>query len=95
MKTCHSCRKEIKPGRIIGRKDTCPFCGADVRCCMNCSFYDSAASRQCRDPVSELVKDKSRSNFCDFFSFMETGPGISEGSASDRARKALDELFNK
>lgn len=94
--TCHACEKELFIGRNVGRKEACPFCGADLRCCLNCSFFDPAASKQCREPVAELVKEKSKSNFCDFFVFMDSrSSGETDGRAIDQAHKALDELFKK
>jgi len=95
MKTCHTCKKELVQGRIIGRRDICPHCRADLTCCLNCSFYDRAASKQCREPMAELVKDKARANFCDYFVFAETCGAAGAAADADRARTALDELFKK
>jgi len=95
MKTCHACKKEVVLGRTIGRRDVCPDCAADLTCCLNCSFYDRAASKQCREPMVELVKDKARANFCDYFVFAETRGAAGAAGATDGARKALDELFRK
>jgi hypothetical protein len=96
VRTCHACKKEVSVGRSVGRKEACPSCGADLRCCLNCSLFDRAASKQCREPLAELVKEKSRSNFCEFFAFVDSQPGGRDDSpAIDQARKTLDELFKK
>jgi hypothetical protein len=95
MKTCHACKKEVVPGRTVGRREVCQGCGADLTCCLNCSFYDRAASKECREPMAELVKDKTRANFCDYFVFAETGGATGAAADADRARKALDDLFKK
>jgi len=95
MKTCHACKKELAQGRTIGRRDVCPHCSADLTCCLNCSFYDRAASKQCREPMAELVKVKARSNFCDYFVFAESRGAAGAAVDADGARKALDELFQK
>lgn len=95
VKTCHACKKELSIGRSVGRKDACPSCGADLRCCLNCTFFDPAASKQCREPVADRVKDKSKSNFCDFFTFSEQAASSRTQTASDEARKILDDLFKK
>ena len=95
MKTCHACKKELLQGRTIGRRDVCPHCRTDLTCCLNCSFYDRAASKQCREPMAELVKDKGRANFCDYFVFAETSGAAGAAVAADRVRTALDELFKK
>jgi hypothetical protein len=95
MKTCRACKKELLQGRTIARRDVCPHCRADLTCCLNCSFYDRAASKQCREPMIELVKDKARANFCDYFAFAETSGAAGAAVDADGARKALDELFKK
>jgi hypothetical protein len=92
VKCCHSCNKELSIGRSTARRDVCPFCGADLHCCLNCALYDRAASKQCREPAAEPVKEKIRANFCDFFLFGEkqcASPDPAE------ARRALDDLFKK
>lgn len=81
--------------RSIARKDVCSSCGADLRSCMNCAFHDPAASKQCREPIAEIVKDKAKANFCDFFAFAETSHPSGAVSEAERARKSLDDLFKK
>jgi hypothetical protein len=94
MRTCQACKKEIAGELKVGRRDACPFCGADLRCCLNCLFFDPAVSKQCRETIAELVREKAKVNFCDYFVFMEgritpLDTGVAE------ARKALDDLFKK
>ncbi len=94
MKICHVCKHELSLGRTIGRRDECPFCHADLHCCLNCTFYDRNAPKQCREPVAELVREKGRANYCDYFVFAESG--ASGGMAErEHAHKALDDLFKK
>jgi hypothetical protein len=95
MRSCHSCKKELSLGREIGRRDECPFCGADLHCCLNCKFYDPHAPKQCREPQAELVRVKDKANFCDFFVFAEGRAGADSGAGADKTRKALDDLFRK
>jgi hypothetical protein len=95
MKFCHACKSEVTVGRSIGRRDVCPRCGADLRCCLNCTFYDRAASKQCRETVSELVKEKGRANFCDYFSMSEGASADNPKAIEAQTRKALDDLFKK
>ncbi len=94
MKRCHACTKELELGREIGRRDECPFCGADIRCCLNCSYYDRAAPKQCREPAAEQVRDKVRANYCGFFQFIEAKAGSDSGAVA-QSRKALEDLFRK
>lgn len=93
MKTCHSCKKQLDLGREIGRRDECPFCRADLHCCLNCRFHDPSAPRQCREPQAVLVREKTKANFCDFFMFADRAEGST--GEPDKARKALDDLFKK
>ena len=94
MTFCHACGNRVEVGREVGRRDECPSCHADLRCCLNCRFYDAAAPKQCREPQAELVREKAKANFCDYFRFADrSGPGPSDGASN--ARKALDDLFRK
>ncbi len=94
MKTCHACKKELSAEVKVGRKDACPSCGADLRCCLNCMFFDRTVSKQCRETVTELVREKEKANFCDYFVFMENRIAAAD-AGSLQARKALDDLFKK
>jgi len=93
VKSCHSCAREQSTGRSAGRRDVCPFCGADLHCCLNCKFYDRTVSKQCREPAAELVKEKARANFCDYFVFTEARNSASADDGA--ARRELDDLFRK
>jgi len=94
MKTCHTCGKELQLKGRIGRTEECPFCRADLHCCRNCSFFDPTRSKQCREPAAELVREKAKANYCDYFSFAErASPG--KDSASEKARTELDALFKR
>jgi hypothetical protein len=95
MRSCHACKKEVPHELKLGRKDECLSCGADLHCCMNCSFYDRSAAKQCKEPVAEAVKEKAKANFCDYFTFPEARPGTVSDTGAEKARKALDELFRK
>jgi hypothetical protein len=81
--------------KSVDRRDECQFCGADLRCCFNCKFYDRSAPKQCREPVAELVKEKAKANFCDFFVFAEAGVTGNADASENQARKALGDLFKK
>ncbi len=93
MKTCFKCTKELSVGRETGRRDECPFCHADLHCCRNCRFYDPPAPKQCREPQADLVREKEKANFCDFFVFADKAK--TAGDAAGKARSALDDLFRK
>ena len=95
MKACYACKKGLSVGREIGRKDECPHCHADLHCCRNCRFYDPSASRQCREPLAELVREKEKANFCDYFAFADRPAQGAEATGPEGTRKALDDLFRK
>ena len=91
MKRCFSCGKELghiegKPGRA----EECPFCGADLRVCLNCRFYDEGASNECREPLAERVTEKDRANFCEYFEFRDPDE---EGKRDKDALRELKRLF--
>jgi hypothetical protein len=76
----------------LRRQETCRSCGADLHVCRLCEFHDTAVAKSCREPIAEEVKDKTRSNFCDYFrprphAFTATGDSAS------RARAQLESLF--
>ena len=77
----------------MGRQAQCPACGADLHCCLNCSFYEPGAYNDCRESQAERVLDKAHSNFCDFFSFK--GGAKSSVPASSDAKDKLENLFKK
>ena len=94
MRNCHACKKELSGSLKVGRRDACPSCGADLRCCLNCLFYDRAVSKQCRETLAELVREKEKANFCDYFVFAEDRVAAQDAGGA-KARKVLDDLFNK
>jgi hypothetical protein len=93
MKICHHCKKEISADLFIGRQEQCPFCKADLHCCLNCIFYERGVYNDCREGQAERVLDKSRSNFCDYFRF-QTDPGKSGVPPADSKEK-LEALFKR
>jgi hypothetical protein len=95
MKICHACNKELALGREIGRRDECPFCHADLRCCLNCRFHDRSAPKQCCEPIAVLVREKDKANYCDLFLFVEAAAGVPVKDGENSSRKALNDLFKK
>jgi hypothetical protein len=87
LKICQTCRREVEPPDPVGRKAACPFCRADLRCCLNCLFHEPAACNQCRESQAERVLEKDRANFCDYFHYREGG-----GSTGGRVVPVSDRL---
>ena len=98
MKICYQCQREVLIKDRVGRRDACSGCGADLRCCRNCLFYDPHYASACREPHTDTVLDKEAGNFCDFFAFADhqgqAAPSASESAASS-ARARLEALFKK
>ncbi|HEY8270620.1 MAG TPA: hypothetical protein VIG33_06995 [Pseudobdellovibrionaceae bacterium] len=88
---CFNCNKEILS--IVGRRDECIQCRADVHVCRNCEFYDPKVYNECREPQADVVKEKERANFCDSFSPRKGGSGGLDKAAALRA--AAEALFKK
>jgi len=100
MKICHHCAREVKLLSELKRTDGCPFCHSDLKCCLNCRFFDPGANNQCREPQAEWCPEKDKANFCEFFEFREVSalslPGFGGAqSERERARTAFDSLFRK
>jgi hypothetical protein len=98
LKSCHHCGREVSLSSALGRTDACPFCQVDLKCCLNCRFFDPGANNQCREPQAEWCPEKAKANFCEYFQFRETSPLTAPGmggaqSTEDKARRAFDQLF--
>jgi hypothetical protein len=92
---CRQCGAALEFEEKVFRNDTCPQCGSDIHCCLNCVEYDESAPNQCIEPQSEKVSVKDRRNFCDYFKLREDRPGSTSSSKAAEARKKLEELFKK
>ena len=95
MKVCHRCRKELDLQDRPGRAETCPHCRADLRCCLNCAFFDPAAYNACREPQAERVLEKDRGHFCDYFHFRDARAPSAPRDPKADARSRLEDLFKK
>jgi hypothetical protein len=91
---CHRCGWVWNFRELPGRSETCPQCRADLRVCLNCSFYDPHSAYQCRDRRAEPVDQKDAANFCEYFEFKSrVWAGMSEDSRANAARAALKNLL--
>ena len=93
MYACHSCGAAVDNPREVFRGSSCPRCGKDLKVCLNCRFYSPGSHWDCAETIDELVADKSRANFCTFFSFKDSPQGSLKPSGSEGAKKKLDKLF--
>jgi len=90
---CYHCQREVDTRERLGRGETCTGCGANLRCCRNCLFYDTNAANACREPQAEPVVDKETGNFCDFFAPNDRQTQRATPATDARAR--LESLFKK
>jgi hypothetical protein len=90
---CAFCKGQINLERKVDRSDTCPHCARDLRCCVQCKFYDPHAYNECREVSAQRIVDKQRANFCDYFVLKGSSSG--NVNRAKEARKALEALFKK
>lgn len=89
---CHSCRNELVFEVKMQRTDTCPHCGTDLHCCMNCEYWDPGYRNQCRENIAEYVSDRARANHC---THLRLKSGERDKSEKDAALSRLESLFGK
>ena len=90
MKICFHCKKELESSARPGRGDSCPHCGADLKACLNCRFYDVTSYNECWEPLAERVVDKDKANCGECFAF---GEASDARSREDDPLKKLKDLF--
>lgn len=94
MPGCAHCGGKLDVvGNQVGRRDTCPHCGEELRSCRNCRHFDETVAKQCKEPFAEVPSDKDGANFCELFQISEGGLHAKE--AKDSLLSAADALFKK
>jgi hypothetical protein len=91
--SCFNCSKELNFPGNIGRREECPFCRSDVHVCKNCEHYDPKVYNECRETQADVVREKDRANFCDYFTPRKGSSGGIDKAAALRA--AAEALFKK
>lgn len=93
---CWSCGNEqifdVKVGVKVGRRDSCPHCGADLHVCKNCRLYDPNIHNQCREPEANFIRDRTEANFCTHFDFKD-GNLPAEDKSVSTAKAKLEAMF--
>lgn len=93
---CWHCGRAIAVTERVSFREYCPGCDRPLHVCRNCQFYDPAYHNQCREPQAELVADKERANFCEYFAPAKADRGQAAArSAKVDAQAKLRELFKK
>ena len=91
---CWQCGEALKdvPKRIT-RFTRCPVCRADLHVCRLCKHHDPRILGECRHDRADRVVDKEQANFCTYFRPRRGAHSVSEDTAADTSRAALDALF--
>lgn len=90
---CFHCHKANTFQDKVGFRDECTYCRNDLHCCKNCEFYDSKAYNECRESSADVVREKERANYCDYFSASKNSNSVGDEKAKLKA--AAEALFKK
>jgi hypothetical protein len=63
---CYNCATTLPAAYDFAQP--CPKCAAELHCCKQCTFFDSAATFQCTKPIPERLAGKDKKNECQLFS---------------------------
>ncbi len=92
---CAFCHGVLDIRGEVAKKETCPHCKKELRCCRQCKFYDPKAYNGCREVSTQRIVDKERANLCDFFMLKGSPEAPGRMDKAKEARKALEALFKK
>ncbi|MFH2203052.1 MAG: hypothetical protein ABIJ96_08060 [Elusimicrobiota bacterium] len=92
MGSCYKCGGNLDHGDY-GRGKDCPGCGEDTKICRNCDLYAPGLNSDCREPQADLIKNKERANYCEFFK--SGNPKRSAPPESGTSKDAFSALFKK
>ena len=90
---CFNCSNKMSFSAKPGSREECDKCHSDVHCCRNCEFYDSKVYNECRETNAEVIREKERSNYCDYFTSRAGGAGGQDQKA--KLKLAAEALFKK
>ena len=93
MKVCHKCRRELPYNTRILRSEQCPWCSADLHCCLNCRFHDPSAHNECHEVGTELIRYREQANYCGSFVFRDGVATYVSYDVSTGAHAPLDDIF--
>ena len=92
---CHGCGRAYGFEGLLPRTAGCEGCGADLRCCLNCGFYEPSAYNECSEPAADRVVDKQAANFCDLFRAGTSGGTGADPVPDTNAQADLARLFKR
>lgn len=91
--TCFACGTDLPILGNVGFREECYKCHADVHVCKTCVHYDSKAYNECREPQADVVREKERANFCEYY--LPTVKGAAQGPTKTDLLAAAEALFKK
>jgi DNA-directed RNA polymerase subunit RPC12/RpoP len=99
---CARCGSNQDQSAEVALDAVCADCGSDLRTCTNCSYFDSSAPNECRQPITLRIAGKSSRNTCEIFASKTTqefdsdrgGSGHGSEGSSDDPKSAFDALFD-
>ncbi len=91
---CWKCGNNIEV-EFVSRSSECSFCHASLHSCKNCMYFSPGSHYDCHESVDELVADKEKANFCDYFKARKSFSGVSNANKkAEDAKKLLSSLFS-
>ena len=92
---CQFCGSPVTLAEPIPRESSGVSCRRDYHACRQCRHYDPSRNNACRETEAELVEDKERRNFCEFFAFNPApfNPATRDRTRESQARARLEGLF--
>ena len=90
---CFGCGAPLEYSDRVSFREECTHCSEDVHVCKNCQFYDPGSYNECRETSADVVKDKERANYCDFFQAGSDSGG--EKQKKEDLLSAAEALFKK
>ena len=90
---CSRCGTDLDQSKDVGFEAVCSGCGSDLHACTNCTYFDSSAPNECRQPVEHRIARKSSRNKCDLFAPKTSQEFNSDRGGSEDPKNAFDALF--
>ena len=91
---CWSCNKKLEFSDTVGFRAECDACGADTHVCKSCEFYDPKVYNECRETSADVVRDKEKANYCEYFQPRASAGGAAQNKKQDLLA-AAEALFKK
>jgi hypothetical protein len=88
---CAGCGEDLGRPERLGRRDACPRCRADLRCCRQCRFYDRTLADACREIVAVWrVGPSIRPDARLLVAVWRVGPSIRPDARLPQAERVVD-----